>query len=271
LENWFVQKLEGKVESNPIFNSDEDRSYFRQFFHDMRLNESFINDEHRTAILGDEGVTNKKYTWYFQEFKASTVSKSPIVKDEKTARDEFCKGIVRKTTPQFEALQRYLNSAPEKMRAEVFEDSIGYKRETHSEKYLDKQISKGFSDFSKASVVPFTVNTFFALELGEEGAKNIWKKLLEEFGKGEFAELQAAIDDGTLSKEQVEKLREQLTEKMLELLGPVKYLTMDVPILSDVENAVADVLMGEEVEELRKYAAEFELNEEWFENACEAP
>ena len=142
MENWFVQKLEGKVESNPIFNSDEDRSYFRQFFHDMRLNESFINDEHRTAILGDEGVTNKKYTWYFQEFKASTVSKSPIVKDEKTARDEFCKGIVRKTTPQFEALQRYLNSAPEKMRAEVFEDSIGYKREEHSEKYLADSTAK---------------------------------------------------------------------------------------------------------------------------------
>ena len=186
-------------------------------------------------------------------------------------KDDVTKGIVRKTTPQFEALQRYLNSAPEKMKAEVFEDSIGYKREEHSVKYSDGQISKGFSDFSKASVVPFTVNTFFALELGEQGANDIWKKLLEEFGKGEFAELQAAIDSGAVSKEQVEQLREDLTEKMLELLGPVKYLTMDIPILSDVEDAVADVLMGEEVEALRKYAAEFELNEEWFENACEAP
>ena len=157
------------------------------------------------------------------------------------------------------------------MKVEFFKGSIGYERAEHNTRYRDKQISNTFADFSKSSVVPFTLNTFFALEIGEQAAGDIWKKLFEEFGSGEFSEIQAAIQSGSLSKEQIEELREKLTEKMLELLGPVKYLTMDIPILSDIEDAAAEMLMGEEVEALRKYAAEFELKESWFENACEAP
>jgi hypothetical protein len=90
LKNWFTQKLEGKSESGSFYDSEEDRSYFRQFFHDMRLNDGFINRETRDLIV-PSGQTNKKYTWYFQDFKTNTGSKSPIANDEKTARDEFCK------------------------------------------------------------------------------------------------------------------------------------------------------------------------------------
>jgi len=51
----------------------------------------------------------------------------------------------------------------------------------------------------------------------------------------------------------------------------MKVLAMDIPLLSDIKNALFDMFTGDEIEELRKYAAELELPEDYFENACEAP
>ena len=44
-----------------------------------------------------------------------------------------------------------------------------------------------------------------------------------------------------------------------------------IPILLDIEDAVGDLVLGNEAEKLRELAAEFELSERYFENACEAP
>lgn len=46
-------------------------------------------------------------------------------------------------------------------------------------------------------------------------------------------------------------------------------LAVDIPFLSDIENAVADWALGEEVEALREAAANMKLDESLFENVCE--
>ncbi len=66
-------------------------------------------------------------------------------------------------------------------------------------------------------------------------------------------------------------LQEEITDQILEIMGPYKYLAMYIPLLSDLENAVVDLFTGDEIEELRQYAAEFELPEDYFEEQCEAP
>jgi len=65
-------------------------------------------------------------------------------------------------------------------------------------------------------------------------------------------------------------MREEITETMEEILGPLSLLLVDIPLLSDLENAAADLILGDEVEALRESAANMELNESLFENVCEA-
>ena len=58
---------------------------------------------------------------------------------------------------------------------------------------------------------------------------------------------------------------------MLELMGPFKYLAMDIWLLSDVENAVVDLFLPEEIDQIRDFAANLELPEDYFEVQCETP
>ena len=92
----------------------------------------------------------------------------------------------------------------------------------------------------------------------------------QQFGDETFADIQTAIEDGTLTKEQIDEMREQITEQMEEILGPVQYLLVDIPGLSQLEDAAGDLVFGGSVDELREKAANIELNESLFENACEA-
>ena len=55
------------------------------------------------------------------------------------------------------------------------------------------------------------------------------------------------------------------------ILGPLEYLLFDIPLISDVENFFGDWIMGDELDSLRKAAAELELDPDYFENACEDP
>lgn len=50
-------------------------------------------------------------------------------------------------------------------------------------------------------------------------------------------------------------------------------MLIDIPILSDLENAAADFVMGEELEIAREKAANMELpfSDGVFENVCEGP
>lgn len=118
---------------------------------------------------------------------------------------------------------------------------------------------------------PFTVPTFFALVASNDAGQQIKNKILEQFGNSDFVKIQEAIDSGGLTEEQIDTLREQITDQILEIMGPFKYLAVDIPILSDIENGIIDFFTGDEIEELRQYAAEFELPESYFEEACEAP
>ncbi len=95
--------------------------------------------------------------------------------------------------------------------------------------------------------------------------------MAEEFGNKEFAELESAIQNGEISEQQIEELQEKLTAIIEELLGPVQYLTVRIPLLSDAEDAAADLIIGEELDSVRESIAERELPESWFENACEEP
>ncbi|MDE1462690.1 Ig-like domain-containing protein [Spartinivicinus poritis] len=92
LRTWFEQKLEvkSKAEGNPLFEEGKYRSYFRQFFHDMRLNKAFINNKNKSKIIDHRGKSNGKYSWYFHDFKTLTSSKPPTTADIKIARNELC-------------------------------------------------------------------------------------------------------------------------------------------------------------------------------------
>ncbi|MCP4992146.1 MAG: hypothetical protein GY928_40690 [Colwellia sp.] len=92
--SWFTPTLVGKKkpESSTVnaFDSGAERGYYRQFFHDMRLNEDFIHEDNDTDILNGS-VGNTKYTWYFHDFKTLTASKPPTTADISMAQRRFCK------------------------------------------------------------------------------------------------------------------------------------------------------------------------------------
>lgn len=135
--------------------------------------------------------------------------------------------------------------------------------------YQTKQISENFADLANSSVAPFNLPTFFAVEAGEQAQEQLLELLYGQFGDERFAKLLTAIKNGEISKEDIDKLRDEITAQMEELLGPLKVLAIDIPFLSDIENAVADWALGDEIEKLRESAASMELNESLFENVCE--
>lgn len=98
---------------------------------------------------------------------------------------------------------------------------------------------------------------------------NIKSKLLQVLGEAPFSELQQAVEEGELSEEAVEQLRAEVEEQMLSLLGPLQWVLVDIPILSDLEDAAADWALGEELEEVRDAVANLELPESVFEPVCE--
>ena len=108
------------------------------------------------------------------------------------------------------------------------------------------------------------------MEIGEEGKTRLLDILYQQFGDETFADIQTAIEDGTLTKEQIDEMREEITEQMEEILGPLQYLLVDIPGLSQLEDAAGDLVFGGSLEELREKAANIELNESLFENVFEA-
>ncbi|WP_444914063.1 hypothetical protein [Microbulbifer sp. TRSA007] len=71
------------------------QSYYRQFFHDLRLNNIFLTADsvNRDLITPVSlGMTpNSQYTWYFQNWTSSTYKgTAPTVTEEKKAQDWLC-------------------------------------------------------------------------------------------------------------------------------------------------------------------------------------
>jgi len=143
----------------------------------------------------------------------------------------------------------------------------------HDEKYRDKQVASNFAELQNSNVRPFNVPTFLALELGEaspEKVADLKKELLDSIGDGDFSKLPDAIERNNLTETQVAEMRDLISSEIDELLGPLQYLLFDVPFLSDLEDAAADMVISEELEQrLQNGAAEIELPAEQFENSCE--
>ncbi len=108
---WFKNTLipKGKERNGPILNKQTNyRGYYRQFFHDMRLNDKFINEENRDEILDfkiKKWVGNSEFNWYFHKFKKNPKSGNPPTnKDEKNARTWFC------AKPEIQGRKSYYDS-----------------------------------------------------------------------------------------------------------------------------------------------------------------
>jgi len=181
-------------------------------------------------------------------------------------------GVVRQTTPQFRALQRFLTRAPN-MQGDAFRTSIGYAMNEHSKKHADDQVSTDLSKIASSTIRPFNLQTFYVIEAGEGAAESLRKTLIDEFGGGEFANLQKKIADGEFDEADIDELRESIVKEIESLLGPLKVLLVDIPGLSWLENKIADTILGDSVESARKTVAEMEIpfGDDVLENLCENP
>jgi hypothetical protein len=182
-------------------------------------------------------------------------------------------GVVTATTPQFRALQRFMAKAPESMQANAFVTSIGYPASQHGKEYADRQETKDISELASSNIRPFNLPTFYAIEAGESAAETLRSAVIDQFGRGEFAELQKKFAAGELDEATIEELRENITDQVESLLGPVELLLIEVPGLSWLENKAADLLLGDSVEAARETVAELKipLGDVILENVCEKP
>jgi hypothetical protein len=180
--------------------------------------------------------------------------------------------VVKSIPVHFKALQRYLAGASEKMDPQMFEATIGYPLKDHNKQHRDKQVSSSLAGLRDSSVTPFTISTFLAIELGSENnIGELSKQLLNAVGDGDFAKLQEQIANNTITEQDIEILRDRISDEISAFLGPLSFLLFDIPGLSYIEDKTADYILGEEVEALRESFANYELDGDTFENACESP
>ena len=183
-------------------------------------------------------------------------------------------GVVATVPREFKALQRFLTDVSPDMNKTMFKTTVGYSLKEHKVMHQNAQISSSLQELMNSSVVPFNIATFLAIELGSSSGDqiaNFKEQIRKAIGEGDFGELQAMLDKGDITEEQVEQLRELISDEIDEMLGPLQYLLFDIPLISDLEDALGDVALGEEFEAAREKAANYELDEDIFETLCEAP
>jgi hypothetical protein len=96
-EAWFKNTLIGKKKKDDS-SARKYRGYYRQYFHDMRLNNEFISTKKESLILNDgEWVGNSAYSWYFHDY-ANNRGTPPTARDINNAQKWFCK--VPSTNPK---------------------------------------------------------------------------------------------------------------------------------------------------------------------------
>lgn len=86
---WFKGTLDAKEKSEEV--DDEARGYYRQFFHDIRLNDGYISDKYSAKILEKGNPGNRLFFWHFQTFKPRAGSTPLSNANIRDARGEFCK------------------------------------------------------------------------------------------------------------------------------------------------------------------------------------
>ncbi|PAU65359.1 LamG domain-containing protein, partial [Pseudomonas indica] len=87
-KQWFESRLTAKEKEQ---DSEGARDYYRQFFHDLRLNKKFVNENNLGDITGRQHQGNALFRWHFQDFKTKAASSvSPTKQDESLAQRLFC-------------------------------------------------------------------------------------------------------------------------------------------------------------------------------------
>ena len=85
---WFKNRLDAKERTE---DSDESRDYYRQFFHDIRMNDAYISG-YKEEIIAKGSSGNSKFSWHFQTFSKTKTASKPLTDDNiDSARKEFCK------------------------------------------------------------------------------------------------------------------------------------------------------------------------------------
>ena len=213
------------------------------------------------ALVKKNGKYQFENQWTYRSVSRPWISSKDLIKSSDLGKGK-----------PFQELQKFLAGVSPDLKNDVYEATIGKQKENHEANFVEKQVTTSFSDLVKSNIRPFNIPTFLALELGDESGdrvSEVLNTLLRELGDGKFVELQEAVNNKKLTKEQIDDLRDTLTEEMEAILGPWAWLLVDIPLLSWAENKVADWVLGEEVEELRKAVAEYDMPEDFFENICE--
>lgn len=233
------------------------------------------NKHHTWMQIWQDGEKARR-TWRALEKKDGKYSLAD--KDDTTSRLRAnswigTDGIVTTVPANFQKLQEFIAGVGPNLDTGMYEASLGHKKKEHNKNYRDKQVASNFTELLNSNIRPFNVPTFLALELGEasqEKVADLKKKILDSIGNGDFSKLQDAIERNNLTEQQVAEMRDLISSEIDELLGPLQYLLFDVPFLSDLEDAAADLVISEELEQrLQNGAAEIELPAEQFENSCE--
>lgn len=181
-------------------------------------------------------------------------------------------GLVTEITPEFRALQRFLGSIPTKFDVEnpqsKVEDPDGREISTGltPKQYYNtvKIESQSTENASDVKVRPFTVANFFSIASGKIGKDKIFDELEKKFGNSDVFKLFEDIQKENLSPAEILEMRERIQDEMLKVLGPLGII-VDIndyiPTIPTkwVEDKIGDYLLGDNIEELRQYAAEYEL------------
>jgi len=209
---------------------------------------------------GDKYKFATKYT--YRNVSRPWISSDSLITDADLGKDD----------KPFQEMQEFLSSVSPDLKSRMYEATIGKEKLKHQENFVEPQVAKDFSELLGSNIRPFNIPTFLALELGDETGeqgKEVLNKLMTEIGGGQFVELQKAINNKEITAEQVEGLRDNLTDEMEKILGPWAALLIDIPLLSTVEDKFADWVVGDEVESIRKALVDYEIPEDYFENLCE--
>ncbi|WP_143595700.1 COG1470 family protein [Tamilnaduibacter salinus] len=248
------------------------RPNLKMDFWEQQPFEEFKPSEHVTWF---QVWKNEKRTWKVLERHGNSYRLSKKKTATRSVANSWIdqSGIVRKTTPQFRALQRFLARAPRGMQSDAFRTSIGYPENQHDERHANGQIANNFSEIASSTIRPFNLQTFYAIEAGEGAVDTMTSAVIDQFGGGEFAQIQKKIASGEFDEADIDELREKIVEEVESLLGPLELLLVDVPGLSWLENKIADAILGDSVESARKTVAELEIpyGSVVLENFCEKP
>ena len=115
--------------------------------------------------------------------------------------------------------------------------------------------------YSNVKVRPFTVANFFAIMSEKIGKDKIFDELKKKFGNSDVFELFEEVQKENLSPEEILEMREKIQDEMLKILGPLGIIIdiNDYIPTKWIEDRIGDYLLGDNIEELRQYAAQYEL------------